>query len=87
MAINFWEPINKGEYFLVIIIMQTLMVGGCRICTNTRAVIPKLDRVFSSLGIPMVVGSDNRPPFKGQDFLSLRKYLGFKTELKRPESP
>lgn len=39
------------------------------------------------LGIPMVVGSDNGPSFKGQDIPNFSKYLGFKQERKTPKNP
>ena len=35
----------------------------------------------------MVVGSDNGPPFKGQDIPAFSEYLGFKQELKTPKKP
>ena len=55
--------------------------------TSGRAVLPKLDRIFSSLGIPLIVGSDNGPPFSGQDFMNFSTYLGFKHERKTPKNP
>ena len=55
--------------------------------TSGRAVLPKLDRIFSSLGIPLIVGSHNGPPFSGQDFMNFSTYLGFKHERKTPKNP
>ena len=55
--------------------------------TSGRAVLPKLDRIFSSLGIPLIVGSDHGPPFNGQDFMNFSTYLGFKHERKTPKKP
>ena len=37
-------------------------------CTTTQAVIPKLDRIFATHGIPVKLTSDNGPPFKGTEF-------------------
>ena len=55
--------------------------------TSARAVIAKLDRIFSSLGIPVSVDNDNGPPFSGQEFEDFSKYLGFKHERKTPRNP
>ena len=42
-----------------------------------KVVLPKLDRMFAALGIPVTVGSDNEPPFNGSEFSDFSKYLGF----------
>ena len=44
-------------------------------------------RIFSSLRIPLIVGSDNGPPFNGQDFMNFSTYLGLKHERKTPKNP
>ncbi|XP_073509147.1 tumor necrosis factor alpha-induced protein 8-like protein 3 isoform X1 [Phyllobates terribilis] len=45
--------------------------------TSARAVIPKLDKIFSAYGIPETVNADNGPPFNSTDFRSFATYLGF----------
>ena len=86
--IYFWGPISTGEYLLVVICKQSRWVEVEFVSTTSaRAVIPKLDRIFSSLGIPLIVGSDNRPPFNGHDFLNFSTYLGFKHDRKTPKNP
>ena len=55
--------------------------------TSARAVIPKMDKTFASLGIPVSVSSDNGPPFNSQDFRDFSKYLGFRHERKTPLNP
>ena len=88
VAIDFWGPINTGEYLLVVICKQSRWVEVEFVSTTSgRAVLPKLDRIFSSLGIPLIVGSDNGPPFSGQDFMNFSTYLGFKHERKTPKNP
>ena len=88
VAIDFWGPISTGEYLLVVICKHSrcveVEVGST---TSARAVLLKLDRIFSSLGIPLIVGSDNGPPFNGHDFLNFNKYLGFKHDRKTPKNP
>jgi len=55
--------------------------------TSARAVIPKMDKTFASLGIPVSVSSDNGPLFNRQDFSGFSKYLGFRHERKTPLNP
>ena len=60
VTIDFWGPINTGEYLLVVICKHSRWVEVEFVsATSGRAVLPKLDRIFSSLGIPLFVGSDN----------------------------
>ena len=55
-------------------------MGGNIIChiSSARAVIPRIDKPFVSLGIPFSVSSDNGPMFNSQDF----RDLGFRHERK-----
>ena len=46
--------------------------------TSAKAVIPKLDKIFSAYGVPEEVKSDNGPPFNSNEFRQFAKYLGFK---------
>ena len=88
VAMDFWGPINMGEYLLAVVYKQSKWAEVEFVSdTSARAVILKLDRVFSSLGIPVSVDSDNRPPFSGQEFQDFSKYLGFKHERKTPQNP
>jgi transposase InsO family protein len=45
--------------------------------TSARAVIPKLDAIFSRQGIPDVLKSDNGPPFTSLKFKKFVENLGF----------
>ena len=46
--------------------------------TSSNSVIPKLDSVFSMLGVPKVVKTDNGLPFNGDKFRQFAEYMGFK---------
>ena len=48
---------------------------------------PKMDKIFASMGIAVAEGSDNGPPFNGQNFSDISKYLGFRHERKTPLNP
>ncbi len=45
--------------------------------TSAQQVIPRLDRIFASFGIPDIVRTDNGPPFNSHEFANYAKYLGF----------
>ena len=69
MLWTLWGPIHTGEYLLVTVCKQSRWAEVEFVTsTSARAVIPKLDKTFVSLGIPMSVSSDNGPPFNGKAF-------------------
>lgn len=77
VGVDFCGPFRSGDYLLVVIdeysrypeveIMQS---------TSTRATIPKLDKIFSTLGIPLEVKTDNGPPFQSSEFADFATYMG-----------
>lgn len=88
VALDFWGPINSGEYLLVTVCKQSRW-AEIEFVTSTSAgaVVPKLGRLFASLGLAATVESDNGPPFNGHDFKNFSKYLGFTHKLKIPLNP
>ena len=91
-----WVQTNRkcknSSYALLCVLYAhpTLTVSWSRILCKlhqSRAVIPKLNRVFSLLGIPMVLGSDSGPPLDEQTFLNFSKFLGFKQMRKTAKNP
>jgi hypothetical protein len=71
--IDFLGPLPTGELILVAIdaysrYPEVEIVHS----TSAAALIPKLDRIFSTHGIPYKVVSDNGPPFNGQE---IRRYM------------
>jgi len=76
--IDFCGPFLNGEYLLC------LMDDFSQFCfaevvhsTSARAVIPVLDRIFSTMGNIKQLKSDNGPPFQSQEFANFVKYYGF----------
>ena len=77
VSIDFCEIGN--EYALVIIDEYSRYpVVEIVSSTSSNSVIPKLDSVFSMLGVPKVVKTDNGPPFNGDKFRQFAEYMGFK---------
>ncbi|KAK7112338.1 hypothetical protein V1264_011807 [Littorina saxatilis] len=88
VSIDFAGPFPSGEYLLVVTDDYSRF-PEVEILTSTsaKAVIPKLDAIFSRFGIPDVVKSDNGPPFNGSDFERFAGYLGFKHRTITPLWP
>ena len=55
--------------------------------TSARAVISKLDRMFSAFGVPLKVRCDNGQPFNSEEFHKFADYLGFYHERITPRWP
>ena len=66
ISIDFCGPLPTGEYLLVMVdeFSRFPVVEVVR-STSAETVIPVVDGVFSLLGYPEVVKSDNGPPFSG----------------------
>ncbi|GFR97837.1 CAI-1 autoinducer sensor kinase/phosphatase CqsS [Elysia marginata] len=45
--------------------------------TSAKVVIPKINQIFARFGSPIVLKSDNGPPFNGTEFAAFAKKLGF----------
>ena len=79
MSIDFCGPFLSGDYFLIVIddysrFPEVEILKS----TSSRAVIPKLDKIFSAYGIPNVAKSENGPPFNSHEFKDFAEHMGFK---------
>lgn len=55
VVVDFWGPIHTGEYLLVTVCKQSRWAEVEFVTsTSARAVIPKMDKTFASLGIPVL---------------------------------
>ena len=76
VSVDFCGPFPSGDYLLVVIddhsqnpeveILNT---------TSSKTTIPRLDKIFSSFGVPQEVKTDNGPPFNSTDFRTSAQYL------------
>ena len=61
---GFCGPFPAGEYpFVVIDAYSQFLKVDIVHSTSASAIIPRMDRIFSNHGIPLIVRSDNGPPF------------------------
>ena len=88
VSIDFKGPLPSGDYLLVVIddysrYPEVEVISS----TSSRAVLPKLNQIFSRQGIPTTVRTDNGPPFNSQDFKDFAQQLGFKHRKVMPLWP
>ena len=70
---DFCGPFPTGEYLFVVIDAYSRFPEVDIVhSTSASTIIPKLDRMFATHGIPSVACSDNGPPFTS---LEIRKYM------------
>ncbi|KAI0210788.1 hypothetical protein LSAT2_004428 [Lamellibrachia satsuma] len=86
--IDFCGPFPPGDYLLVAI-DEYSRFPEVEITRSTSAysTIPKLDKIFSTYGIPEVVKSDNGPPYQSSEFKSFPEYTGFQRRKITPKWP
>ena len=88
LSMDFCGPLPNGMYLMVLIDDYSKFPEVEIINTTTaKAVIPKLDRILSSFGIPRIIRTDNGPPFQGQEFADYAEKMGFKHRKITPLHP
>jgi transposase InsO family protein len=85
---DFCGPFPTGEYLLVVIdaysrFPEVDVVNS----TSASSTIGKLERIFSTHGIPRVAKSDNGPPFTSDEFRSFMDEKGVKHQRITPLWP
>ena len=78
VSVDFKE-LSTGGYLLVITddYSRYPVVDVVR-SVSAAVVIPHMDKIFAEYGVPVVVKSDNGPPFNGRDFKQFADTLGFR---------
>ena len=78
VSADFYGPLPTGEHLLVIVDEYSRYpVVEVMHSTSANSVIPVMDKIFSMLGIPRTVKTDNGPPFNGEQFSKFAAYMGF----------
>ncbi|XP_033099920.1 uncharacterized protein K02A2.6-like [Anneissia japonica] len=85
LAADFYGPLPSGEHLLVVIDeYSTFPEVEIIRSLAAKTVIPVLDKLFSSRGIPDKFKTDNGPPFNGDEFKTFARGLGFKHQRITP---
>ncbi|CAB4008646.1 hypothetical protein BSL78_21779 [Paramuricea clavata] len=88
LSVDFCGPLPSGD-MLFVVIDEYSRYPEVEIVRSTSAntVIPKLDRILSTHGIPREIKSDNGPPFQSHSFAQFAQYMGFHHRKITPEWP
>jgi len=88
LCMDFFGPLPNGNELMVVMDeFSRLPVVEEIKTTASEHVIPALDSIFSLLGIPVKLKTDNGPPFNGHKFKEFSEYMGFKHQKITPEAP
>ena len=78
VAADFYGPLPSGQTLMVVIDEYSRFVEVETVSsTSAVAVIPKLDKIFATHGIPELLKTDNGPPFTSHAFNTFARELGF----------
>ena len=88
VSMDFRGPLLSGNYLFVVIddYSRCPEVEVLKSLSHS-AVIHRLDKIFSTHGIPEIAKSDNGPPFNSSAFQVFAQYLGFKHQRITPHWP
>ena len=83
--LEFYGPLPSGEYLLVAIDRYSRF-PEVEIVKSPKAsvVIPKLEKIFVTHGIPSIVKTDNGSHFNGEEYSRYLKALGIKPQFSTP---
>lgn len=88
LAMDFHGPLSNGHELLCVIDELSKFPVVLEVnSTAAQYVLPKLDSLFSLMGIPEVVKTDNGPPFQGKDFKDFCDEFGIKHRRITPAWP
>ena len=78
VAADFYGPLPSGQTLMVVIDEYSRFVKVETVSSSSAAaVIPKLDKIFATHGIPELLKTDNGPPFTSHAFKTFARELGF----------
>ena len=88
LATDFWGPLPNGHELMVVQDKKTRFVVVFEVTTTaSEHVLTKLEDLFSLMGIPEELTSDNGPPFNGRAFAEFAQFMGFRHRKITPEHP
>ena len=81
VAVDFAGPFPSRDY-IVVVVDEFSRFPEVELLTSTsaKAVVPKLDAVFSRQGVPDILKSDNGPPLMGMSSKTLLTIYNLSTE-------
>ncbi|XP_040066786.1 uncharacterized protein K02A2.6-like [Ixodes scapularis] len=88
LSLDFAGPFPNGKY-LMVLMDDTSRYPVVKILSSltSQSVINSITKIFSILGIPKVIKTDNGPPFRSHDFKQFAHTLGFRHQRITPHWP
>ena len=87
LSIDFKE-LPTGDYLMVVVDdYSRFPVIEITKSTSAKCIIPKLDTIFATYGIPLTIRTDNGPPFNSVEFRQFTEYSGVKHRKVTPLWP
>ncbi|GFR65134.1 transposon Ty3-G Gag-Pol polyprotein [Elysia marginata] len=78
ISVDFAGPFPTGEYLLFMMdVYSRFPEVEILYSTSPKSIIPKVNQIFARFGTPIVLKSDNGPPFSGIEIAAFAKKLGF----------
>ena len=88
VAMDFWGPLPTGGHVLLVIDEYSRYAEVEFVkSTSSTAVLPHLDRIFSTHGFPEQAKTDGGPPFNGYEYKRYMQWAGIKATIVSPEDP
>jgi transposase InsO family protein len=88
LAMDFFGPIGNGHKLMVIMDEHSRFPVVIEVPSESAAVVlPHLESLFSLMGIPKKLKSDNGPPFNGEEFRDWCKQFGIQHVPIMPKWP
>ena len=89
IAVDFKGSIGENHKYILVYIDEFSRYPEIEIVPSTseKCVIPKLEKIFSTHGIPVIMKSDNGPPFNGSKMKEFAKQSGYTHRRITPEWP
>ena len=77
IATDFWGPLPNGHELMVVMDKRSRFPVVYEVTTTaSEYVLPRLEDLFSLIGIPDELMSDNGPPFNGREFADFSQFMG-----------
>ena len=86
ITVDFKGSIGENHKYILVCIDEFSRYPEIEIVPSTseKCVIPKLEKIFSTHGIPVIMKSDNGPPFNGSKMKEFAKQSGYTQRIITP---
>jgi len=88
LAIDFFGPIGNGHKLMLVMDEHSRFPVVIEVSSESATVVvPLLENLFSMMGVPKKLKTDNGPPFNGEEFRSWCRHFGVEHVPIMPKHP